>query len=38
MLFMTGYARVALSDDAAVIKKPFDLQALAAKFRAALKD
>jgi CheY-like chemotaxis protein len=38
VLFMTGYARVVLPDDAAVITKPFDLQALAARVKQLLKD
>jgi PAS domain S-box-containing protein len=38
VLFMTGYARVALPDDAAVITKPFDLQALAERVMQALSE
>ena len=37
VLFMTGYAQVALPDNAEVITKPFDLEALAARIRAVLK-
>ncbi|WP_052214265.1 PAS domain S-box protein [Belnapia sp. F-4-1] len=36
VLFITGFARVALPDDAAVIPKPFDLEVLARAITAAL--
>lgn len=38
MLFVTGYARVVLPEDAEVITKPFALEALAARIRAVMRD
>jgi CheY-like chemotaxis protein len=37
VVFATGYARVALPDDAAVVTKPFDLDTLAARIGETLR-